>query len=58
MGYLTCEHGFELYCRVKGLEYDKDGDSARRGQLVEALFHHLNDLAFLKMDPPKTLGRE
>lgn len=43
---------------LKGLEYDKDGYSAQRGQLIRTLFDYLNDLAFLKMDPPKTLGRE
>ncbi len=42
----------------KGLEYDRNGDLARGGVIIDKLYGHLNELDFLKMAPPKTLGRE
>lgn len=46
------------YCREVGLEYDKDGDMARSGNIIEPLLHALNELDYYRLQPPKSLGRE
>jgi anhydro-N-acetylmuramic acid kinase len=40
------------------LEFDKDGDEARKGKVNDVLFKSLNKLAFYHQEPPKSLGRE
>ena len=42
----------------EGLSYDKDGLMARQGQINQALLDRLNDNAFYRQQPPKSLGRE
>lgn len=46
------------YCRQIGLEFDRDGEIARRGAVCTPLLDALNDMDFYKQDGPKSLGRE
>ena len=41
-----------------GLEYDKDGLLAKKGQIDQSLLKGLNDLSFYQKPFPKSLGRE
>ena len=42
----------------EGLPYDKDGLLARNGHINALLLEKLNDNAFFRQTPPKSLGRE
>lgn len=44
--------------RAKGLDYDKNGDLARSGELNYFLLDLLNSLPFYQQDGPKSLGTE
>lgn len=46
------------YTRTIGLDYDKDGEIARRGKVCGELLEKLNNLEFYSMTGPKSLGRE
>lgn len=46
------------YTRKIGLEYDKDGNFARKGSVCRELLDKLNALPFYSMKGPKSLGRE
>ena len=46
------------YTRSIGLEYDKDGEIARSGNIHRDLLKKLNGLPFYSMEGPKSLGRE
>ena len=46
------------YTRTIGLEYDKDGEMARKGKVCQELLEALNNLPFYSMKGPKSLGRE
>ncbi|MBQ8703821.1 MAG: anhydro-N-acetylmuramic acid kinase [Bacteroidales bacterium] len=41
-----------------GLEYDRDGETARRGMLNERLNERLNMIEYYAIEPPKSLGKE
>jgi anhydro-N-acetylmuramic acid kinase len=41
-----------------GLNYDENGDLARSGEIIPALLKDLNQLAFYRKKPPKSLGIE
>ncbi len=41
-----------------GHDYDKNGDIARAGRMLPDLMQYLEDLAFYKKPPPKSLGIE
>ncbi len=41
-----------------GKEYDKDGETGRKGNFNEQLFDELNKLEYYSILPPKSLGRE
>ena len=43
---------------MKGLDYDRDGDWARSGEVDHTLLKKMNNLPFFMQDPPKSLGRE
>jgi len=43
---------------LKGLEFDKDGELARRGTVQAALYERMNGLSYYHQPPPKSLGRE
>jgi anhydro-N-acetylmuramic acid kinase len=45
-------------CKTLGYAYDDGGDFARSGKLIPALFNSLNNIAFFRELPPKSLGRE
>ncbi|MDR0988539.1 MAG: anhydro-N-acetylmuramic acid kinase [Prevotellaceae bacterium] len=46
------------YCRSIGLEFDRDGEIARRGTVCLPLLEELNALDFYHRTGPKSLGRE
>ena len=41
-----------------GKEYDKNGELAKEGVLINKLFEDLNNIIFYKKQPPKSLSRE
>ena len=45
-------------CEKLNIEYDNNGDIAKKGKLIPALLQQLNQLGFYKKSPPKSLGRE
>lgn len=46
------------YCRQIGLEFDRDGEIASRGEVQKELLNALNDMDFYHTEGPKSLGRE
>lgn len=46
------------YCRQIGLDFDRDGEIARRGIICQPLLDQLNALDFYQHEGPKSLGRE
>lgn len=46
------------YCRQIGLEFDRDGEIARKGSVKQELLDDLNNMDFYKQEGPKSLGRE
>ncbi len=46
------------YCRGIGLEFDRDGAIARRGEICQNLLDELNKMKFYQQEGPKSLGRE
>lgn len=46
------------YCRQIGLDFDRDGEIARRGTICQPLLDRLNALDFYQHEGPKSLGRE
>jgi len=45
-------------CKELNIDYDNNGDIAKKGKLVPKLIQHLNQLSFYEKIPPKSLGRE
>jgi anhydro-N-acetylmuramic acid kinase len=46
------------FAKQRGLPYDKDGNLARSGNVIQPLLDELNDIAFCKQLAPKSLGTE
>ncbi|EKD30930.1 MAG: hypothetical protein ACD_77C00447G0005 [uncultured bacterium] len=46
------------YTRQTGLEFDRDGEIARTGEINQTLLQKLNNLEFYNKIGPKSLGRE
>ena len=46
------------YCRQIGLEFDRDGEIARQGNICQELLDELNGMDFYHKSGPKSLGRE
>ena len=46
------------YCRQIGLEFDRDGEIARQGNICQELLDELNGMDFYHQSGPKSLGRE
>jgi len=44
--------------QTTGIEYDKNGDLGRKGEINKVLLKNLDQLKFYKQNPPKTLGKE
>ena len=44
--------------QMNGLDYDRDGELARSGEVNHDLLKKLNNLPFFIQEPPKSLGRE
>ena len=45
-------------CKELNIDYDNNGDIAKKGKLVPKLIQQLNQLSFYEKIPPKSLGRE
>ncbi len=45
-------------CSKLNIEYDNNGDIAKKGKLIPELLQQLNQLDFYKQSSPKSLGRE
>ena len=45
-------------CKELNIDYDNNGDIAKKGKLVLKLIQQLNQLSFYEKIPPKSLGRE
>lgn len=60
VAYDICPVNYVLnyYTRAIGLEFDKDGEMARRGEVCVGLLDALNRLEFYSRKGPKSLGRE
>jgi anhydro-N-acetylmuramic acid kinase len=43
---------------IQGLQFDKNGDIARSGDINKDLLEELNNISFYKQSYPKSLGRE
>jgi len=46
------------YCRRIGLEFDRDGIIASKGEVCQALLDELNGMDYYNQEGPKSLGRE
>lgn len=44
--------------QTQGFEYDKGGELGKKGNIDHLLLNSLNNLAFYKQEPPKSLGKE
>ena len=60
IAYDLCPANFCLnrLMRTRGLEYDRDGDTARAGVVNHVLLETLNALEYYHRCPPKTLSQE
>lgn len=60
MAYDLCPANMALnsVAALEGLEYDMNGEMARKGQPDEGFLEKLNRLDYYAVDPPKSLGRE
>ncbi len=47
-----------FYAEKQGLQFDKNGEIGKEGNLNNKLLSELNNLDFYKQNPPKSLGRE
>ena len=50
--------GLNWIAQREGMSYDKDGEMARSGKVNVPLLEALNDNAYFRQEPPKSLGRE
>ncbi|NBI07024.1 anhydro-N-acetylmuramic acid kinase AnmK [Senegalia massiliensis] len=48
----------ELCRRLKGIEYDKNGEIAKRGRIDYELLNKMMSHSFFEQQPPKSTGRE
>ncbi len=48
----------QLCKKYFNLEFDKNGDLAKSGKLIDALFNELNAIPYYSQSPPKSLGYE
>lgn len=46
------------YASKLGFQFDKNGDIASTGKVIEGLFDELNKLEYYHLEPPKSLGLE
>jgi anhydro-N-acetylmuramic acid kinase len=46
------------YMRQTGFEFDNAGETARKGNINQALLNQLNTLSYYKLQAPKSLGKE
>jgi anhydro-N-acetylmuramic acid kinase len=49
---------FNLLARQKGMEYDRNGEMARKGKVDELLLAKMEQLGFYSLPSPKSLGKE
>ena len=53
-----CNNLLNLIARELGIDYDKDGDLARKGLIAESFLKELLALEYHDLRPPKSLGME
>lgn len=53
-----CNIMLNLVSNKKGIDYDKNGRLAKEGEIIKKLLDNLNNIAFYKAPPPKSLGLE
>lgn len=53
-----CNMALNLLAQKVGLTYDKGGEVARSGEVVEALLSRMNSLGYYAQPSPKSLGKE
>lgn len=67
IGGLNNLHAFDIcpvnivlnsICNQIGKDFDKGGELARKGQIIDELLVQLNRLKYFKQNPPKSLGLE
>lgn len=60
LAFDICPVNFVLnfLARKEGLQYDKNGELGKAGNVNEKLLNQLNGLPFYKQNPPKSLGKE
>ena len=53
-----CNLLLNILSRSLSKEFDENGNLARQGEVIDKLFHQLNDLSYYNEAPPKSLGKE
>ena len=53
-----CNMALNLLSRKVGKSYDRDGDTARTGKIIEPLLGQLEKLEYYTLPAPKSLGKE
>lgn len=53
-----CNMALNTLAQRAGLPYDKDGELARKGNILPELLKRLNELDYYHQKPPKSLGKE
>ncbi|MCD6354522.1 MAG: anhydro-N-acetylmuramic acid kinase, partial [Prolixibacteraceae bacterium] len=46
------------FAEKQGLKFDESGELGKKGNIDHRLLQHLNNLAYYRQQPPKSLGRE
>ncbi|HLP12561.1 MAG TPA: anhydro-N-acetylmuramic acid kinase [Flavobacteriales bacterium] len=53
-----CNLPINILMHTLGKEFDKNGDTGKKGKIIPALLDELNNLEYYKKRAPKSLGRE
>jgi len=53
-----CNMALNYFANQLGMDYDKDGETARSGKVEQSLFEQLNSLDFYRIKSAKSLGKE
>lgn len=53
-----CNMALNMLAEMLGQPFDRDGETARSGQLIPELCNKLNNLNYYRLPPPKSLGKE
>ncbi len=53
-----CNIALNHFAALLGLDYDKNGQIGKKGQVIDGMLKQLNEIDFYTMSPPKSLGKE